>query len=93
MTEAAILEAAFGTVSGDGRVTASDQATTERPAPTPSARARQLVQRFGIGVPFAITFIVLSLISPPFLRSQNLTNILDQQAGIIIVACAGARSC
>ena len=27
--------------------------------------------------------------SPPFLRSQNLANILDQQAGIIIVAAAG----
>jgi ribose transport system permease protein len=33
--------------------------------------------------------VVLSLISPPFLRFGNLTNILDQQAGIIIVACAG----
>ena len=36
-----------------------------------------------------IAFVVLSIISPPFLRQQNLTNILDQQAGIIIVACAG----
>ena len=35
------------------------------------------------------TLVVLSLISPPFLRSQNLANILDQQAGIIIVAAAG----
>ena len=32
---------------------------------------------------------ILSIISPPFLRFQNLTNILDQQAGIIIVAAAG----
>ncbi len=32
---------------------------------------------------------MLTLISPPFLRVGNLTNILDQQAGIIIVACAG----
>ena len=33
--------------------------------------------------------MVLAIISPPFLRFQNLTNILDQQAGIIIVAAAG----
>ncbi len=32
---------------------------------------------------------MLAIISPPFLRVGNLTNILDQQAGIIIVACAG----
>ena len=71
-------------------MTASDLATSERPARTIAQRASQLVQRFGIAIPFVITFVVLSLISPPFLRSQNLTNILDQQAGIIIVACAGA---
>ncbi len=35
------------------------------------------------------TFVILALLSPPFLRSQNLANILDQQAGIIIVAAAG----
>ena len=29
------------------------------------------------------------MISPPFLRFQNLANILDQQSGIIIVAAAG----
>ena len=34
-------------------------------------------------------FAILAIISPPFLRFQNLTNILDQQAGIIIVAAAG----
>ena len=32
---------------------------------------------------------MLAVISPPFLRFRNLPNILDQQAGIIIVACAG----
>jgi hypothetical protein len=35
--------------------------------------------------------VILASISPPFLRFQNLANILDQQAGIIIVA-APARS-
>ena len=71
-------------------MTASEQVIPERPVPTWSQRAQAAIQRFGIGIPFAITFIVLSVISPPFLRSQNLTNILDQQAGIIIVACAGS---
>ena len=33
--------------------------------------------------------VVLSIVSPPFLRFQNLANILDQQSGIIIVAAAG----
>ena len=71
-------------------MTAAEQVIPERPVPTWSQRTQTAIQRFGIGIPFAITFIVLSVISPPFLRSQNLTNILDQQAGIIIVACAGS---
>ncbi len=54
-----------------------------------SQRAARLVGRAGILLPFLIAFVVLSVISPPFLRPGNLTNILDQQAGIIIVACAG----
>jgi ribose transport system permease protein len=45
--------------------------------------------RSGILVPFVITLVALTVISPSFLRFQNLSNILDQQAGIIIVACAG----
>lgn len=52
-------------------------------------RVSRLVGRAGILIPFLIAFAVLSVISPPFLRTGNLTNILDQQAGIIIVACAG----
>jgi ribose transport system permease protein len=52
-------------------------------------RVSRLVGRAGILIPFLIAFAVLSVISPPFLRTGNLSNILDQQAGIIIVACAG----
>ena len=60
------------------------------PAPTPlTQRAGRLIGRAGILIPFLIAFVVLAIISPPFLRFGNLTNILDQQAGIIIVACAG----
>jgi ribose transport system permease protein len=54
-----------------------------------SERAARIVARAGILIPFLIAFAVLAIISPPFLRVGNLTNILDQQAGIIIVACAG----
>ena len=60
------------------------------PATTPtSQRVARIVGRAGILIPFLIAFVVLAIISPPFLRVGNLTNILDQQAGIIIVACAG----
>jgi ribose transport system permease protein len=52
-------------------------------------RIGHVIGRAGILIPFVIAFVLLSVISPPFLRSGNLTNILDQQAGIIIVACAG----
>ena len=47
------------------------------------------IGRSGIVIPFVITLVTLSITSPSFLRFQNLSNILDQQAGIIIVACAG----
>lgn len=66
-----------------------EQAAPERPTPTPSERVSQFVRRYGIAIPFLILFVVLAIVSPPFLRFQNLTNILDQQSGIIIVACAG----
>lgn len=59
------------------------------PTPAPVARIGRLVGRAGILIPFLIAFVALSIASPSFLRFQNLTNILDQQAGIIIVACAG----
>jgi ribose transport system permease protein len=54
-----------------------------------TARLNQAISRGGILIPFVLTFAALSLASPSFLRFQNLANILDQQAGIIIVACAG----
>ena len=60
------------------------------PARVPlTQRVGRIVGRAGILIPFLIAFVVLAVISPPFLRFGNLTNILDQQAGIIIVACAG----
>jgi ribose transport system permease protein len=46
------------------------------------------IGRAGILIPFLLTFIVLAVASPDFLRFENLANILDQQSGIIIAACA-----
>lgn len=54
-----------------------------------AARRALAIRKTGILIPFLVTFAVLSIVSPSFLKFQNLTNILDQQAGIIIVACAG----
>jgi ribose transport system permease protein len=68
----------------------AESATTDAPArPSASERFGGFVRRFGIAIPFVIVFAILSVISDPFLKFANLTNILDQQAGIIIVACAG----
>ena len=64
-------------------------AGTESAGIPPAQRVAHVVGRAGILIPFLIAFVVLAVISPPFLRFGNLTNILDQQAGIIIVACAG----
>lgn len=50
--------------------------------------ARSLVGRGGIVIPFLVTFAILSVISPQFTHFVNLANILDQQAGIVIVAAA-----
>jgi ribose transport system permease protein len=61
----------------------------ETTGPTPMGRLRWAVRKVGIAVPFVIVFVILSIVSPSFLRFQNLTNILDQQSGIIIVAAAG----
>ncbi len=52
-------------------------------------RVRSALGQAGILIPFLITLVILGIISGPFLRTQNLANILDQQAGIIIVAAAG----
>jgi ribose transport system permease protein len=55
----------------------------------PIDRVASVIRRAGILIPFLVVFAVLALASDSFLRFQNLANILDQQAGIIIVACAG----
>ena len=61
----------------------------EASEPTLLGRLRWAIRKGGIVIPFIIVFVILGIVSPPFLRFQNLTNILDQQSGIIIVAAAG----
>jgi ribose transport system permease protein len=75
---------------------AAQDAGAQDPAPaalsataTPDRSPEQLVRRFGILVPFIGLFVLLALASPNFLRVQNLSNILDQQAATIIIAAAG----
>jgi ribose transport system permease protein len=57
--------------------------------PSAARRIQSLIRRGGIVIPFIVTLVLLSFVSSSFLRFQNLANILDQQAGIIIVAAAG----
>jgi ribose transport system permease protein len=61
----------------------------ESTGPTILGRLRWAIGKGGIVIPFILVVGVLVIVSPSFLRFQNLTNILDQQAGIIIVAAAG----
>lgn len=67
----------------------TDVDVAARPTRQPLERLEAVVRRSGIFIPFLLVFVTLALASDSFLRFQNLTNILDQQAGIIIVACAG----
>lgn len=76
-------------MNGPGAVDGSEAAAPRTSRVASMSRLSDAVGRGGILIPFVITFIALSLASPSFFRFQNLANILDQQAGIIIVACAG----
>jgi ribose transport system permease protein len=46
-------------------------------------------REYGIAIVFVLLFIALSIASPAFLTVDNLKNILDQNAAIGIMACAG----
>ena len=75
-----------------GQPTSAPPPATPSPQARPSpwvGRGRNAIRRGGIVIPFLLAFAALSIASPSFLRFQNLANILDQQAGIIIVAAAG----
>ncbi|PZQ90681.1 MAG: ABC transporter permease [Leifsonia xyli] len=62
-------------------------ATTTHPTPRPLAQ-RIPWRSLAIVVPFLAVFIALAVGSPAFLSFQNIGNVLDRQAGILIVAAA-----
>jgi ribose transport system permease protein len=70
-------------------MTESNLVPTDGSATPLASRVRSAIAGGGIVIPFLVTLAALTLVSPSFLRFQNLANILDQQAGIIIVAVAG----
>jgi len=57
-------------------------------APKPNLLQRIPWRSVAIVAPFLAVFIALSLGSPAFLSFQNVGNVLDRQAGILIVAAA-----
>jgi len=70
--------------------TSAPTARADQPGAATSGRAgvTRAIGRVGIVIPFLITLVLLTVLSPSFSRFQNLANILDQQSGIIVVASA-----
>ncbi len=64
-------------------------AASEAVPPSPRRFRLSVLRDYGIVIAFAALFIVLSIASPVFLTTTNLLNLLDQQASIGIIACAG----
>jgi ribose transport system permease protein len=63
--------------------------TASSPIPSFAASGLSALRRSGIVLPFIGLLVVLSFVSPSFATQINLTNILDQQSAILIIACAG----
>jgi ribose transport system permease protein len=65
----------------------------EQTALGPSAgawrRGVSVAREYGIVLAFLILFVTLAIASPAFLTGDNLRNILDQNAAMGIMACAG----
>jgi ribose transport system permease protein len=55
----------------------------------PRLKGLPAVRDYGIVISFVALFVTLSIASPVFLSKANLLNILDQNAALGIVACAG----
>jgi ribose transport system permease protein len=47
------------------------------------------IRSAAIVIPFVALFVGLAIASPPFLTTNNLLNLLDQQTAILIIAAAG----
>lgn len=50
---------------------------------------RERIRSAAIVIPFVGLFVVLAVVSPPFLSTTNLLNIVDQQSTFLIMAAAG----
>lgn len=57
--------------------------------PSTTSRAVDFLAEYAVLVLLAIIFVWLSFASPAFLSTQNLFNILNQNAPLAIIACAG----
>jgi ribose transport system permease protein len=68
-------------------VTPSTSAVAQRVGPR--RLGVSALRDYGIVLSFVILFVALSFASPVFFSTRNLMNILDQQAAIGIIACAG----
>lgn len=66
----------------------SDSSRIE-PPPAMWRRGISTARNYGIVMAFIALFVTLSFASPAFFSSANLLNILDQNAAIGIMACAG----
>jgi ribose transport system permease protein len=60
-----------------------------KPVPTTGVALRPELAEYGVVIIVAALFVVLTLASDAFLSTTNLLNILDQQAAVGIMACAG----
>jgi ribose transport system permease protein len=67
----------------------STEALPNRPVRLTRRVGLSSLRDYGIVICFVALFVALSLSSEAFLTSSNLLNILDQQAAIGIMACAG----
>lgn len=54
---------------------------------TPAQRAAELFRQYGIAFVFVVLFVLLALTLPQFRTVANLTNVLQQNAVIGIIAC------
>lgn len=58
------------------------------PVAQPGRRGATWLREYGVVISFAVLFATLALTSDAFLTKTNLLNILDQNAGIGIIACS-----
>ncbi len=66
---------------------ASTDSVVAAPQRRRSAQALQLARDYGIVVAFGLVFLILAVTTPNFATSENLENVLYQNAPLAIIAC------